>query len=232
MRGRTLLQLLLSQSEHLVIDDRSVIIFKYYVVCFVLLDLPAVYLLTPVLALTERADIKIVLQYLADGDDTPRLLYLTLALLAFSLPAHFFAHSRRGNMLVRKIVGNFFVSPAAVVPVKNISDNLRRRFVNLELHGLVVYHNVAVGHSAYPLALLLTAFDDRFDLFGRIGNRHFIDKKAELNCRPVVIGRIINVIANRDNPHSCVTQIFQFHQSLAVSSGKSGEVLDDQNIVL
>ena len=74
MRGRTLLQLLLSQSEHLVIDDRSVIIFKYYVVCFVLLDLPAVYLLTPVLALTERADIKIVLQYLADGDDTPRLL--------------------------------------------------------------------------------------------------------------------------------------------------------------
>ena len=135
-------------------------------------------------------------------------------------------------MLVRKIVGDFFVAPAAVVLIKHITNYLRRRLVYLELHSLVVYHNVAVGHGAYPLALLLTAFDDRFDLFGRIGNGHFIDKKAELNCCPVVIGRIINVIANRDNPHSCVTQIFQFHQSLAVSSGKSGEVLDYQNIVL
>lgn len=42
---------------------------------------------------------------------------------------------------------------------------------------------------------------------------------------PVIISRIINGISNRNDTHACITQVFQLHKSLAVSTGKSTEVL-------
>lgn len=53
-------EILLCQCEHLVIHDRRVVVFKYNVVSFVLLDFITVDPFAAIFALTERANIEIV----------------------------------------------------------------------------------------------------------------------------------------------------------------------------
>ena len=192
---RTLFKLLLNGGKGSVVNDGSVVVFKNYMVGFMNLFLSAVNFFAFVFSLTESTDIKIVLQNFAHGYDTPGGLNFFFILLALCLLTHFLAHSRRWNFFIGKVICNFLVAPAVFIQLKNLADNLGGRLVNLKLHCFVVCHNIAVGDGAYPSALLLTAFNNRLDLFGGVGYGHFVYEKSELNCRPIVVCRIVNVIA-------------------------------------
>ena len=54
----------------------------------------------------------------------------------------------------------------------------------------------------------------------------------KLDFQPVVAARKVDVVANGENPHPGVPQVFQLHQAAAVAAGEAGEVLDDENVEL
>ena len=127
------------------------VVFNDDMLVVVALDLLAVDLGAGILALPERANIKIVVENALHGGDGPRVLGLALRLFARRLLAHSLGHTRRGNALVGEVVGDFLIAPTGVaVKVKNPADGLGLGGDDLKL--LVLGYEIAVGRGADPLA--------------------------------------------------------------------------------
>ena len=130
------------------------------------------------------------------------------------------------------MIGNFFVAPAADIKVIYHFHHLCRRWFNFKRHRFGICDNIAVRDGTDPFSIALPSFDDRFDLFACVGNRHFIYQETELYRRPVVIGRVVNIIPDGNDAHALITQILQFHQPAAVAAGKAGEIFHNKNVIL
>ena len=149
-----------------VLDDNVLVVVAF--------DLLAVDFGTGVLALTERADIKIVVENALYRGDGPRVLGLPLGFLARRLLAHPLGHARRGNALVGEVVGDFLVAPTGVaVEVKNPADGLGLGGDDLKL--LVLGDEIAVGRGADPLAVALPPLHNAAHLAGGVRDGHFVD---------------------------------------------------------
>ena len=129
------------------------------------------------------------------------------------------------------MVGDFFIAPTLVViETENFPHHLRLGRHHLKL--LLAVDDVTIGGGADPLAVLLAAADHRTDLFAGVGDRHLVDEKLKLNLQPIVATRETDVVPDGDDPHPGVPQVLQLHQSPAVPPGKTGEVLDDEDVLL
>lgn len=53
-----------------------------------------------------------------------------------------------------------------------------------------------------------------------------------MDPQPIIVGGIVDVVTDGDDPYSLVAQGFQFYQARSVPSGEAREVFDDQNVVL
>ena len=205
-----------------VLDDDVLIV--------VALDVLAVDLGAGVLALPERADIKIVVENALHRGDGPCVLGLPLGLFARRLLAHPLGHPRRGNALVGEVVGDFLVTPTGVVvTVEDDADNLGLGGDDLKL--LVLGHEIAVGRGADPLAIVLPPLHNTAHLAGGVRDGHFVHKELELDFQPVVVIGEVHAVADGDDAHTCVAQVFQLHQTAAVAAGETGKVLDDEDVV-
>ena len=189
-----------------VLDDDVLIV--------VALDLLAVDLGAGILALPERADIKIVVQNALHRGDGPGVFGFPFRFLARRLLAHPLGHARRGNALIGEIVGDFLVAPTGVaVKVKNPADGLG--FCGDDLKLLVLGYEIAVGRGADPLAVVLPPLDDGAHLAGGVRDGHLVHKKLKLNFQPVVVIRKVDVIADRNDSHARVAQVFQLHKAFS-----------------
>ena len=207
------------------------VVFDNDVLVVVALDVPAVDLGAGVLALPQRTDIEIVVENALHRGDGPRVLGLPLGLLACRLLAHPLGHARRGNALIGEIVGDFLVAPTGVaVEVKNPADGLGLGGDDLKL--LVLGDEIAVGRGADPLAVVLPPLHNAAHLAGGVRDGHFVHKELKLDFQPVVVIGEIHAIADGDDAHARVAQVFQLHQTARVAAGEAGKVLDDENIVL
>ena len=54
----------------------------------------------------------------------------------------------------------------------------------------------------------------------------------KLDFQPVIIIGEVNAVTDGNNPYTGIPQIFQFYQTAAVAAGKTGEILDDENVIL
>ena len=77
----------------------------------------------------------------------------------------------------------------------------------------------------------MAAVDHGAHLLAGVGDRHLVDEKLELDLQPVIVVGEVNVISDGDDPNPCVPQILQLHQTLAVAPGKTGEILDNEDVV-
>ena len=160
--------------EGAVVDDGLMVVLDDDVLIVVALDLLAVDLGAGILALPERADIKIVVQNALHRGNGPGVFGFPFRFLARRLLAHPLGHARRGNALIGEIVGDFLVAPTGVaVEVKNPADGLGFRGDDLKL--LVLGYEIAVGCGADPLAVVLPPLDDVAHLAGGVRDRHFVD---------------------------------------------------------
>ena len=200
------------------------------VLVVVALDVPAVDLGAGVLALPQRADIKIVVENALHRGDGPCVLGLPLRLFARRLLAHPLGHTRRGNALIGEIVGDFLVAPTGVaVEVKNPADGLGLRGDDLKL--LVLGDEIAVGRGADPLAVVLPPLHNAAHLAGGVRDGHFVHKELELDFQPVVVIGEVHPVADGNDAHARVAQVFQLHEAARVAAGEAGKVLDDENVV-
>ena len=183
-----------------------------------------------VLALPERADVEIVVENALHRGDGPRVLGLPLGLLARRLLTHPLGHARRGNALIGEIVGDFLIAPAGVaVEIENPADGLGLGGDDLKL--LVLGDEIAVGRGADPLAVVLPPLHNAAHLAGGVRDGHFVHEELELDFQPVVVIGEVHPVADRDDAHARVAQVFQLHQTARVAAGKAGEVLDDEDVV-
>ena len=216
--------------EGAVVDDGLMVVLDDDVLIVVALDVPAVDLGAGVLALTERADIEIVIQNALHRGDGPGVFGFPFRFLARRLLAHPLGHARRGNTLIGEVVGDFLVAPTGVaVEVKNPADGLG--FGGDDLKLLVLGDKIAVGRGADPLAIVLPPLHNAAHLAGGVRDGHFVHKKLELDFQPVVVIGEIHAVADGDDAHARVTQVFQLYKAAAVAAGKAGKVLDDENVV-
>ena len=199
------------------------------VVGFVPADLLAVDLFAGIFPLAESADVEVVVNDALDRHDGPD----GLGGPAICLPRRFLAvplrHAGSGDTLVCEVVGDFLVTPAVDVELKNAADDFSLRGYDLELLPLV--DDVPVGGGADPFAVLLTALDDSLYLFAGVGNGHFVDDKCKLDFQPVVVIGEVHVFPNGDDADARVPQVLQLHQAPAVAAGEAGEILDDEDIL-
>ena len=114
--------------------------------------------------------------------------------------------------------------------MEDAADDLRFRGDNFKF--LAFIDDISVGCGADPLPVLLAALDDVADLLRSIGDRHFVNQELELDFQPVVIIGKIDAVADGNDAHSGIPQVLQFHQAAGIAAGKTGEVLDHQDIVL
>ena len=128
------------------------------------------------------------------------------------------------------MVGDFLVTPAVDVELKNAADDFGLRGHDLELLPLV--DDVPVGGGADPFAILLAAFDDGLYLFAGIGDGHLVDEKLELNFQPVVVVGEIDAVPDGDDADPSVPQVLQLYQPPGVAAGEAGEILDDEDVFL
>ena len=206
-----------------VLDDDVLVVVAF--------DLLAVDFGAGVLALPQRTDIEIVVQNALHRGDGPRVLGLPLGLLACRLLTHPLGHTRRGNALIGEIVGDFLVAPTGVaVEVKNLADGLGLRGDDLKL--LVLGDEIAVGRGADPLAVVLPPLHNAAHLAGSVRDRHFVHKELKLDFQPVVVIGEVHPVANGDDAHARIAQVFQLHKPARVAAGEAGKVLDDENVVL
>ena len=216
--------------EGAVVDDGLMVVFNDDVLVVVAFDLLAVDFGAGVLALPQRTDIKIVVENTLHRGDGPRVLGLPLGFLARRLLAHPLRHARSGNALIGEIVGDFLVAPTGVaVEVKNPADGLGLGGDDLKL--LVLGHEIAVGRGADPLAVVLPPLHNAAHLAGGVRDGHFVHKELELDFQPVVVIGEVHAVADGDDAHARVAQVFQFHQTARVAAGEAGKVLDDENVV-
>ena len=216
--------------EGAVVDDGLMVVLDDDVLIVVAFDFLAVDLGAGVLALTERADIEIVVQNALHRGDGPCVLGLPLGLLARRLLAHPLGHTRRGNALIGEVVGDFLVAPTGVaVEVKNPADGLGLGGDDLKL--LVLGDEIAVGRGADPLAVVLPPLHNAAHLAGGVRDGHFVHKELELDFQPVVVIGKVDAVADGDDAHACVAQVFQLHEPARIAAGEAGKVLDDENVV-
>ena len=192
-------------------------------------DIFAVDLFAGVLALTEGADIEVVVQDALDGDDGPGRLDRAAVLVPGGQLALLLRHAGGGDGLVGELVGDLFVAPAVDIELENAPDDLRLGRDYLEL--LTLVDDIAVGGGADPLAVLLAALDDGPDLLAGVGDGHLVDEELELDLQPVVVVGKVDVVPDGDDPDPRVTQVLQLHQPPAVAPGEAGEVLDDEDVL-
>ena len=193
-------------------------------------DLLAVDLGAGVLALPQRADIKIIVENALHGGDGPCVFGLALGLLACRLLAHPLGHARRGNTLIGEVVGDFLVAPTGVaVEIENPADGLGLRGDDLKL--LVLGDKISVGRGADPLAVVLPPLHNAAHLAGGVRDGHFVHKELELDFQPVVVIGEVHAVADGNDAHARVAQVFQLHKPARVAAGEAGEVLDDENVV-
>ena len=193
-------------------------------------DLLAVDLRAGVLALSERSNIEVVIQNALHRDDGPCVLGVPRSLLARRLLAQALGHTGRGNAGVRQVVGNFLVAPAIVViEVEDLPDGGRLGGDDFKL--LPLGNDVTVGRGADPFAVRLPPLDDVSHLAGGIGDGHFVHKELKLDFQPVVIIGKVDAVADGDDAHARVAQVFQLHEAARVAAGETGKVLDDENVV-
>ena len=217
--------------EGAVVDDGLMVVLDDDVLIVVALDLLAVDLGASILALPERADIKIVVQNALHRGDGPGVFGFPFRFLARRLLAHPLGHARRGNALIGEIVGDFLVAPAGVaVEVKNPADGLGFRGDDLKL--LVLGYEIAVGRGADPLAVVLPPLHNAAHLAGGVRDGHLVHEKLKLNFQPVVVIGEVHAVPDGDDPDARVAQVFQLYQSARVAAGETGKILDDENIVL
>ena len=216
--------------EGAVVDDGLMVVFNDDMLIVVALDLLAVDLGAGVLALPERADVEIVVENALHRGDGPRVFGLPLGFLARRLLAHPLGHARRGNTLIGEIVGDFLVAPTGVaVEVENPADGLGLRGDDLKL--LVLGDEIAVGRGADPFAVVLPPLHNAAHLAGGVRDGHFVHKELELDLQPVVVIGEVDAVADGDDAHARVAQVFQLHEAARVAAGKTGKVLDDENVV-
>ena len=217
--------------EGAVVDDGLMVVFNDDVLVVVALDVLAVDLGAGVLALTERADIKIVVQNALHRGDGPGVFGFPLGFLARRLLAHPLGHTRCGNTLIGEIVGDLLVAPTGVaVEVKNPADGLGLGGDDLKL--LVLGDEIAVGRGADPLAVVLPPLHNAAHLAGGVRDGHFVHKELKLDLQPVVVIGEVHAVPDGDDPDARVAQIFQLHEAARVAAGETGKILDDENIVL
>ena len=219
-----------SCGEGAVVDDLLVVVLNDDVVQFVPLDFFAVDFPAGVLALAQGADVEVVVQNPLDRHDGPHRLGGPLVLLSGGLFAVPLRHAWGGDALVGEMIGDFLIPPAVDVQPEYLPDDLRLGGHNLELLPLV--HNVTVGCGADPLAVRLAALDNCFHFFAGVGDGHFVDHKVELDFQPIVVVGIIHVFPHGDNTDPGVPEVLQLHQAPAVAAGKTGEVLDNEDVLL
>ena len=213
-----------------VVDDGLMVVLNDDVLVVVALDLFAVDLGAGVLALPQRADIKIVVENALHRGDGPCVLGLPLCLLARRLLAHPLGHTRRGNALIGEIVGDFLVAPTGVaVEVENPADGLGLGGDDLKL--LVLGDEIAVGRRADPLAVVLPPLHNAAHLAGGVRDRHFVHEELKLDFQPVVVIGEVHAVADGDDAHARVAQVFQLHKPARVAAGETGKVLDDEDVV-
>ena len=191
-------------------------------------DVPAVYLGAGVLALAQRADVEVVVEYALDGDDAPRALHAAVILLALGELALALGHARRGYALIGKGVRDLLVAPAVDVHAVDAAND-----VGLDRHDfklLLLVDNVAVWRGADPLSVLLTAADDAFDLLARVGDGHLVYEELELYLEPVVVVGEVDIVADGDYARARVAQVLKLDEAAAVAAREAGKVLDDKNI--
>ena len=111
-------------------------IFEHDVFVFVQLYVVAVDFFAVVLALAQSTDIKIVGQHFGDRDYAPAFLNLAAVFLACRFLARTLTHTRRGNVTVGKVIGDFFVAPALIVQTEHLAHHLGGRLVYLKGHFL------------------------------------------------------------------------------------------------
>ena len=108
-------------------------------------------------------------------------------------------------------------------------DGLGLRGDDLEL--LVLGDEIAVGRGADPLAVVLPPLHNAAHLAGGVRDGHFVHKELELDFQPVVVIGKVYAVADGDNAHARVAQVFQLHEAARISAGEAGKVLDDEDVV-
>ena len=116
------------------------------------------------------------------------------------------------------MIGNLLIPPTVIVETENLAHDFGGRRVNFIDHIFCVDEPVAVGDSTDPLTILLTAIDHLLDLFGSIGDGHFIHQKLELNEHPVISCGIVNIIANRNDTHTSVTKSLKLQKTKTITA--------------
>ena len=217
--------------EGAVVDDGLMVVLNDDVLVVVAPYILAVDLGAGVLALTERANVEIVVENPLHRSDGPCVFGLPLRLLARRLLAHPLGHARRGNALVGKIVGDFFVAPTGVaVKVEDLPDGGCLGGDDLKV--LVLGDEIAVGRGAEPAPLLLPPLHNAAHLAGGVRDRHFVHKELKLDFQPVVVIGEVHAVPDGDDAHTRVAQILQFYKTARVAAGEAREILDDENVVL
>ena len=204
------------------------VIFNHYLLHLVALHVAPVYLGALVLALAQRADVEVVVQYALHGDDAPCAFDAAAVVLAFGDLALALGHARRGYALVGEGVCYLLVAPAVDVEPVDAADDLGLDGHDLEL--LLLVHDIAVGRGADPPAVLLTAADDALDLLARVRDGHLIYEELELDLEPVVVVREVDAVADGDYAHARVAQVLKLDQAAAVAAREAGEVFDDEDV--
>ena len=158
VRGAALLAQRPRGGEGAIVDDLLMVVLKDLVVAGVLLHVSAVYLAARVLALTQSADIKIIIDDALHGDDRPLVLDLAHRCFAIGLAPGALRHARCGYALIGEVVCNALIAPAADVEREYLPHDLRLGGDDLKF--LLLVYDVAVGRGADPAPVLLTALHD------------------------------------------------------------------------
>ena len=231
VRGRALFAQGPGDCERAVVNDRLMMVLDHDLFVLGLPDILAVDLLARVLTLTQRADVKVVVQNTLYGHNRPGCLNRTLVFLTSRLFAVTLGHTRGRDALLGQIVCDFFVTPAfLVVQTEDRAHNVGLSGDDLKLLPLV--DDVSVGCSADPLAVSLSALDDIFYLFAGIRDRHLVDEELKLDFQPVIIVGKVDAVTDGNDAHAGITQIFQLNQTTAVAARKTGKILDNEDFIL
>ena len=214
-----------------VVNDGLVVVFDDDMLAFVPRHVLAVDLDAGGLALTECADIEVIVEDALHGHDRPRALGRAAGFLTGGFPAHLLGHARRGDALRGQKIGDFLVPPAiVVVVVKDAAHDVR--FGRHHFKFLALVDGVAIGRGADPFSVHLPPSNDVSHLFAGIGDGHFVDQKLELDFQPVVVVGEVDAVADGDDTHAGVAQVLQLHQAAAVAAGETREILDEQDVIL
>ncbi|MPM46084.1 hypothetical protein SDC9_92780 [bioreactor metagenome] len=148
-------------------------VFKHQLLRDIPLHVGAIDLLAGVLSLTQRSNIKIVVQNPLNGRNTPSGLDLAAELPSGSLLAAALRHPGRGDAQTCQVVCNLHIAPSVDITGKDLADNIG--FCGYDFKRLLFVDHLTIRSRTDPFAVFLPPFDDGFNFFARICNRHFIN---------------------------------------------------------